>query len=86
MGDLYPTKTRLRLLAQVGNRQVISGYGDDVLLYPDAPDTWEYSRTVTARIEEMERAGWVAEEHQDHPGCPWVLTDAGKAVLAKGGD
>jgi len=80
--DLYPTKTRLALLRQVANSLVQSGYADDVLLFPDAPTSWEYSRKVTARIEELERAGWVTELHPDHPGCWWVPTEAGYAVLA----
>lgn len=84
--DLYPTPTRLALLRQVANGQVCTDFmasidtegGDDVIvLFPDAPTAWSDRRRVTARIREMEAAGWVREL----TGGDWFLTDAGQALL-----
>ena len=87
MSDLYPTKTRLALLADVANSQVYTDItaeaadsGEDIIwLFPDAPTVWETRHKVTARIREMERAGWVEEV-----GCQWALTDVGLDVLLGG--
>jgi hypothetical protein len=86
VSDLYPTKTRLALLHQVANSQVltdISPEADDqdvILLFPDAPTSWQDRAKVTARIREMEHAGWVTTV--DNIGMSWYPTDAGLAVLA----
>ena len=77
--DLYPTKTRLVLLQDVGAGRVMSDVlaeSDVIWLYPDAPVSWRDPVKVTARIREMERAGWVREELGT-----WVLTDVGWKVL-----
>jgi hypothetical protein len=74
----------LALLRAVANSQVMTQAFDEtqvfdpprVLLFPDAPTSWQDSRIVTARVRELERAGWVAEEF-----VTWVLTDAGRKVL-----
>jgi hypothetical protein len=50
--------------------------------YPDEPR----SRAVTARADELARAGWTTLGEDRYPslytGRPLVLTDAGRAVLA----
>lgn len=82
MPDLHPTKTRLTLLAQVANDQVTTDLtldeGDRVVLHPDAPTSWSEQVTVTARIRQLEAAGWIEED----PAAFWRLTDAGRDVLA----
>lgn len=85
--ELFPTKTRLALLRQVANSQVmtdISPEADDqdvILLFPDAPTSWQDRVKVTARIREMEQAGWVTTV--DNVGMSWYPTEAGFAVLAR---
>lgn len=82
MTDLYPTRTRLHLLAQVANSQVAMDVTDDrghrIVLWPDAPTSWQDQTTVTVRVRELERAGWVV---LDTAGVWWLLTDAGREVL-----
>jgi hypothetical protein len=80
--DLYPTKTRLALLRQVANSQVMTDPTAEhhhVVLFPDAPDVWANRVTVTARIDELERAGWVVDNEAE---VFWHPTEAGLAVLA----
>lgn len=74
--SLYPTKTRLRLLAAVADRQVFRDVmGDDYI---------SGDRKVSARIAEVEQAGWVQLGERDRWGIRyWRLTDAGRAVLAE---
>ncbi len=81
--SLYPTPTRLRLLAEVeagevwqkpdGHSELTDrhyfGVSDPVCI-------------VTARIAELERAGWVELVELAHGSRQWLLTDAGRAVLA----
>lgn len=87
--DLYPTKTRLALLRQVANSQVITDISpeaddqDVIWLFPDAPTSWQWRTRVTARIREMEHAGWVTEG--DHIGATWYPTDTGYDVLEANG-
>jgi len=81
-----PTKTRLALLQAVAQDEVKQ------YRYVNYPSEfrWRESagrrRVVTARIEDMLRAGWV--EVGPPPGKsmysarPVLLTDAGRAVLA----
>ena len=81
--QLYPTKTRLALLADLDNGQVLTDItaegdqGDVIWLYPWAPTQWQDRVKVTARVRELERGGWV---EQDEAGISWWLTDAGREV------
>lgn len=80
MGDLFPTKTRLALLDDVANGQVLTDITEDddvILLFPNAPTEWQSRVRVTARIRELERAGWIHEDTHS-----WRLTAAGHTVLA----
>lgn len=83
MPELYPTPTRLQLLAQIANDQVLTDITRDdnqdvILLFPDAPTSWQDRIRVTARVRELEHAGWAAEFER---GPTWSLTDAGRAIL-----
>lgn len=74
MSELHPTPTRLALLRDVAHWHVYRRRGVD---YDSATD-----RTVTARMAELERAGWVelgGERELDR--LLWRLTPAGRAVL-----
>lgn len=79
--SLYPTKTRLALLERVAQGDVLEGITDNT-----EGETWltdmdgSVPQKVTARIAELERAGWV--RLPDDPPVVWRLTDAGRAVLA----
>lgn len=83
---LYPTKARLALLQAVADGEVkqhrFVGYPSEVRWRQPAGR----SRVVTARIDEMQRAGWVEMGppvgKSMYSARPVVLTDAGKAVLA----
>ena len=80
MSGLYPTKTRLALLRQVANAQVLTDLTVDeftVWLFPDAPTSWQDRVKVTARVREMDHAGWIAENTIGD----WQLTDDGCKVL-----
>lgn len=82
--ELYPTKTRLALLRGVAASQVQTardGPTSCVLWFMDAPESWTYSRNVTARMAELQRAGWVVESEPAGPGAWWLLTDAGRKLL-----
>lgn len=82
MSDLYPTKTRLRLLRAVQSGDVLDG---SVLIDDDAlGNAWlcepgEERRKVTARVIELEEAGWIV---LDEPYVHWTLTAEGARVLA----
>jgi hypothetical protein len=83
--DLYPTPTRLKLLRQVANRQVIVDLTLDdggwrVVLFPYAPTQYQDQVTVTHRIDELERAGWV--KLLEPAEVDYVLTDEGWQILA----
>jgi hypothetical protein len=83
--DLYPTKARLALLRDIANGQVltdITADDDVVLLFPDAPTSWQDRRRVTVRVRELEQAGWA---ETDPAGVTWQLTDAGLLVCAENG-
>lgn len=71
---LYPTPTRLALLADVAAGRVI----DDADFAPhlDLPDGG--TARVADAIWEMERAGWVEQVRVDHV---WSLTIVGTDVL-----
>lgn len=85
-GELHPTKTRIQLLRDIANGQVLTDItaepedGDVIWLFPDAPTTWQNRTRVTARVQELERAGWVEQQPN---GMDWDLTDAGRKVLAE---
>lgn len=73
--ELYPTKARLALLADVDDLKV----ADD----EDGTPMLDLGDGETARVADsiwqMERAGWVYQP----PNIPgWRLTDHGRAVLA----
>jgi hypothetical protein len=81
---LHPTPARRDLLDQMDNGQVLTDItaeditdGFPILLYPDAPTSWQRSITVTARARELERAGW-AEEREG--GIDWQATPYGRAI------
>lgn len=80
--SLYSTPTRLQLLRQVDNSQVgmdiTTDLGPRAVLWPDAPTSWQDHVTVTARIKELEHAGWV---RLDDAEVWWLVTDAGREVL-----
>lgn len=88
MSDLYPTPTRLALLRDVANGQVmtdITRNEDVILLFPNAPTEWQTRQGVTSRVRELERVGWVEEDYDDGH-WEWQVTAAGRAVLdAHGG-
>lgn len=74
--DLYPTPTRRDLLREVADERIIRGHGGGSFHR-------RTHNTVTARIAEMDQAGWV-ELGPPEPGSgarPWRLTDTGRAVL-----
>jgi hypothetical protein len=76
MSDLHPTKTRLALL-----RAVAAGKAH-VETSPPYDSYAAGMGKVTARCEQMYRAGWI---EQGEPGTfvrNYRLTDAGRAVLA----
>lgn len=86
-GGLYPTKTRLALLRQVANNQVMVDLTTEdgefrVVLFPNAPDEYQTQQTVTARIDEMESEGWI---RVDRAGVYYLLTDAGCRILEEAG-
>jgi len=76
MSDLYPTPTRLALLRRVAEGQIVWLAGGI------SRDERDGSR-VTARVAEMERAGWITRDFG--PWRRWKLTDTGRAVLARHG-
>ena len=79
---LFPTKTRVELLRQVANSQVLTDLTVDeftVWLFPDAPTSWQDRVKVTARIRELDGAGWIAENAVGD----WLVTDGGRAVLER---
>lgn len=78
MSDLYPTKTRLALLRDVADGRVKRRFGVDI-------DTWT-DRTVTFRMEELERAGWVELGEFVGRSQQWQITPAGRAVLDAHGE
>ena len=70
--DLYPTPTRLALLADVAAGHVVGS------LYGHIINTaYGLRRTVTLRIWDMHRAGWVRSNADDI----WQLTDVGRTIL-----
>jgi hypothetical protein len=80
---LFPTKTRLALLAAIKARKV-TGYPR----YDSGHVDYFWDFTVTARVNELIRAGWVPE-YEPGPGgrtpdFKVTLTDLGEKVLAAG--
>lgn len=71
--NLYPTPTRLALLADIAAGRVI----DDADFTPMLEHDEGTSRVADA-IWQMERAGWVEQERVDHV---WSLTIVGRDVL-----
>lgn len=75
--SLYPTKTRLTLLADVGAGQVSRTNGG-------AAWNSATARYVTASIGELERASWVHAVPTDSGHAIYQLTDLGRTVLKAG--
>jgi hypothetical protein len=83
MSALHPTPTRLALLAAIKARKV-TGYPT----YDSGHVDYFWDFTVTARVNELIRAGWVPE-YEPGPGgrtpdFKVKLTEAGEKVLAAG--
>lgn len=74
MADLHPTPSRLGLLADVADH-IVTTDQDVIWLDPSPPGGFTRTR-VTARIRELETAGWVEDR-----GDRWVLTDRGQELL-----
>jgi hypothetical protein len=90
MTGLHPTPTRLALLAAIKAREVTGypTYDSDVDYF------WVYGQTngstVTAKVNELIRAGWVPK-YEPGPGgrtpdFKVKLTDLGQKVLKEAGD
>jgi hypothetical protein len=80
---LHPTKTRLSLLADIANSLVLTDITTDsdvILLFPYAPTEWQTRERVTARVRELEKAGWV---EQDEAGVNWQPTAYGRQLLLR---
>jgi hypothetical protein len=82
---LFPTKTRLALLAAIKAREV-TGYPT----YDCGHVDYFWGATVTARVNELIQAGWVPayEPGPDGrtPDFRVTLTDLGEKVLEDAGD
>jgi hypothetical protein len=70
--ELTPTPTRLALLADVAAGNVVGSLYGHIRCTVDG-----LRRTVTLRIWDMHRAGWV-RSNADHT---WHLTDTGRTIL-----
>jgi hypothetical protein len=87
MTELKPTPARLALLRAVERGEVkrFRGWGHEPdsseWIPPEAP-----RRRVTSAVDLMFSAGWVRLGPRSSPSyysaAPWLLTDAGRAVLA----
>jgi hypothetical protein len=77
MGDLYPTKTRLALLRDVGAARVYYAESGQIMRNTDG----RFPLRATVAVKELERAGWV---HLGKNGT-YELTTEGGEVLAGGG-
>ncbi len=82
MTDLYPTKARVALLAAIAAGDVYAdigagtGYsGHDYII----EDGRHYR--VTARVNQLLRAGWVQWRNDESGNGRYLLTPAGQAVL-----
>jgi hypothetical protein len=80
MSGLHPTPTRLALLAAIKARKV-TGYPT----YDSGHVDYFWGITVTARVNELIRAGWVPE-YEPGPGgrtpdFKVELTDLGREIL-----
>lgn len=81
--SLYPTPTRLALLADVDAGEVWQrSDGQSELTDRDQFGVSDPVCIVTSRIAELERAGWVHLVELAYGSRQWQLTDAGRAVLA----
>lgn len=80
MSDLYPTKTRRALLLAVDAGDVVDGPDEYGTIHTWLIDPPYAPRKVNNRVGDALYAGWVRQD-----GVTWVLTDAGRAVLAAGG-
>jgi hypothetical protein len=74
---LHPTPTRLELLREVAAGQVVD-HSIHLIPYLDRGDGT--ATRVSAQIDEMYDAGWVA---QAPDSMIWHVTDAGRALLAE---
>ncbi len=84
MNGLFLTPTRMQLLRDVRDGFVVeypttAAYTTDTDSYLRVPNTPD--RKVTARIAELERAGWV---RLDMIWMHWRLTIEGRQVLEEG--
>lgn len=70
---LFPTPTRLALLADVAAGRVIDDENFNPMLHHD-----EGTSRVADAIWQMERSGWVEQERAD---LVWALTIVGRDVL-----
>lgn len=81
--SLYPTPTRVALLIEIADGVVFEGITEET-----EGRTWSTAgaehgapaRVVTARVDELRRAGWVEIDDAE----TWRLTDAGRRVLTEG--
>jgi hypothetical protein len=74
MAELYPTPTRLALLAAVDRGEVVS----------DGTSTTNRQTYITARIAELAAADWIQlGDRQAGPRRTWQLTGTGRAILAR---
>lgn len=72
--SLYPTPTRLALLADIAAGRV----KDDDTFAPHLDLGDDGQARVADAVWQMERAGWVEQVRMDHV---WQLTPAGRDVL-----
>lgn len=80
MTELFPTPTRLALLAEVFAGEVWQQSNGHSII-----EQGTRTRKVTAEIAAMERAGWITLVALRFGAKRWDLTDAGRAVLAAAG-
>lgn len=88
VSELYPTPTRLALLADVAAGEVWqNSKGHSVVILRDDLCLGERKAKCTGAIADMERAGWLQLVELKYGSRQWHVTDAGRAVLnAHGGE
>ena len=77
--SLYPTKTRLALLQAVADGQVTAEKSPPYDSYMDR------GGKVTARCEQLYRAGWIVLGQYRTFTRLWELTAQGRQILAEAG-
>jgi len=84
---MYPTPSRLSLLDEIARGEVlVSEYGEACYSLDDGLLTGPWGHRVTAKWQEMERAGWVRRTKSKERWAAGELTTAGKAVLKDNAD